>query len=122
MKSRSSSAPARRPEFGVESPGLPAIVISARTWSGPGVSISSARHETGSSPKVSGNPRTRLCQRPIGAPRPLPGAPAEFAWPAAARVNIAPPGRSRFPVMKLRTSTSQLAWVPNSCVVVPMRP
>ena len=35
--------------------------------------------------------------------------------------NIAPPGRSRLPVITFRTSTSQLAVVPNSCVHVPIR-
>ena len=53
------------------------------------------------------------------------GAPAppqeEFFWPAAARVNIAPPSRSRLPVSTFSTSTSQLACVPNSCVQVPIR-
>jgi len=40
---------------------------------------------------------------------------------AQASGNMTPPGRSRLPVRALRTSTSQLASVPNSCVVVPMR-
>ena len=38
--------------------------MSARIWPSPGVSISSASAATGSSPIVSGSPRTRLCQRP----------------------------------------------------------
>ncbi len=87
----------------------------------PGVVISSARQETGSSPNASGSSRTREPQRPILKPRPLPGDPAEFVWPAAASGNITPPGLSRLPVIALITSTSQLASVPNSCVVVPIR-
>jgi hypothetical protein len=35
---------------------------------------------------------------------------------------MAPPGRSRLPVIVLRTSTSQLVSVPKAWVVVPMRP
>jgi hypothetical protein len=42
--------------------------------------------------------------------------------PAAALVNMAPPGRSRFPVRALSTSTSHDVIVPNSAVVVPIRP
>src|SRR3954451_7151164 len=75
MKSSCSSAAARRSELGVLTAGLPASVISARTWPSPGVSISSARHAAGSSPKTSPMPRTRLCQRPKAAPRPEPPAP-----------------------------------------------
>ena len=71
-------AASRRAEFGVDTTGFPATVISARTWPSPGVSISSARPATGSSPNDSGSPRTRLCQRPMLAPRPRPPAPDEF--------------------------------------------
>ena len=53
-------------------PGCRASVIIARIWPSPGVSISSAMHAAGSSPKTSGAPRTRLVQRPKRAPRPLP--------------------------------------------------
>ena len=122
MKSRPSIARSSRPLFGVETTGLPAMQTSARTWPSPGVSISSASAATGSSPKCSGSPRTRLAQRPWRMPRPDPPGPDEFFWPAAARVNIAPPSRSRFPVSTFTTSTSQLAWVPSSWVQVPMRP
>ncbi len=122
MKSRPSSAASRRSAFGVDRAGLPATVISALIWPSPGVSISSAMQATGSSPNVSGSPRTRLFQRPIGMPRPLPGLPVAFLAPAAALVNIAPPGSSRLPVSRLSTSTSQEASVPNSCVQVPIRP
>ena len=121
MNSSPSTARSSRPLFGVDTTGLPAIVISARTWPSPGVSISSARQATGSSPNASSSPRTRLCQRPSRTPRPWPGVPVELRWPAAASVNIAPPSRSRLPVSTLSTSTSQLACVPNSWVVVPMR-
>jgi len=96
--------------------------MSARTWPSPGVSISSARVATGSSPKISSSPRTRELQRPNVTPRPLPPSPRVFAAPAAARVKSAPPGRSRLPVIALRTSTSHDAVVPKSWVVVPMRP
>ena len=85
------------------------------------MSISSARQATGSSPYVSASPRTRLCQRPKRTPLPLPPAPEEFFWAAAARGNMAPPSRSRLPVSTLSTSTSQLASVPNSWVQVPIR-
>ena len=57
MNSSCSSALPSRSLFGVETTGLPQTVISARTWPSPGVSISSARHATGSSPKISGEPR-----------------------------------------------------------------
>ncbi len=63
-----------------------------------------------------------MCQRPVWKPLPFPGVPRVFAAPAAARVNIAPPGLSRFPVSTFTTSTSQLASVPNSWVQVPIRP
>ena len=118
MKSSEASAASSRAPFGVLSTGLPAMVMSARTWPGPGVSISSARQATGSSPNTSGAPRTRLVKRPKRAPRPLPVP----RLPCAGSGNIAPPGRSRLPVSALRTSTSQLAVVPNAWVVVPMRP
>ena len=122
MKSSDSSARSRRSDCGVETTGLPATVTSARTCPSPGVSISSARHTTGSSPNASGRPRTRLFQRPSFTPLPTPGLPEVFRCAPAARVNIAPPSRSRLPVSTLTTSTSQLASVPNSCVQVPIRP
>ena len=93
----------------METSGLPALVTSARIRPSPGVSISSARHETGSSPSASGSPRTRLCQRPVLKPLPVPGSPEVLRAPAAALVNIAPPSRSRLPVSAFTTSTSQLA-------------
>jgi hypothetical protein len=108
--------------LGVDTSGLPASVTRARTWPSPGVSISSARHETGSSPNISGSPRTRLSQRPSRTPRPLPPLPDEFFCATAARANITPPSRSRFPVSTFSTSTSHEASVPNSCVQVPTRP
>ena len=121
-RSSPSSARSIRAEFGVERAGLPASVISARTWPSPGTSISSASAATGSSPRLSGRPRTRVCQRPTVIPRPRPGSPALLRCPAAASGNMAPPGRSRLPVRTLSTSTSHDASVPNSCVVVPIRP
>ena len=50
------------------------------------------------------------------------GLPRVLLAPAAAVVNMAPPGRSRLPVSTLSTSTSHDVRVPNSAVVVPMRP
>ena len=122
MKSSDASARERRPAFGVETAGLPATVMSARTWSSPGVSISSARHAAGSSPSTSGSPRTLLVRRPSRSPRPRPGSPRLLAPPVAGSGNIAPPARSRLPVSVLSTSTSHDATVPNACVVVPIRP
>ena len=66
MNSSVSSAAARRCPPGDESTGLPATVISALIWPGPGVSISSARQVIGSSPKTSGAPLTRLRVAPGG--------------------------------------------------------
>ncbi len=98
MKSSVSTASTSAVESGVETSGLPAIVISARTWPSPGVEISSARQTTGSSPKTSGRPLTRLAQRPTVNPLPTGPRPAAFRCPAAASGNIAPPSRSRLPV------------------------
>ena len=122
MHSRPASAASRRAESGVDSAGLPATVMSARICPSPGVSISSARATTGSSPIVSGRDRTRVWCRCSLMGLPKRGVPRVFAEPTAAVVNIAPPGRSRLPVRTFRTSTSQDVMVPNSAVVVPMRP
>ncbi len=97
-------------------------MISARTWPAPGVWISSASTEAGSSPKTSSSPRTREAKRPVRTPRPRPGSPLVFGEPAAGSGNIAPPGRSRLPVRTLSTSTSHEAVVPKAVVVVPIRP
>ena len=86
----------------------------------PGVSISSASAATGSSPRTSGRPRTRLAKRPKRGSR-GPSGP-ELRCAAAASGKSTPPGRSRLPVSTLSTSTSHDASVPNSCVQVPMRP
>ena len=94
-------------------------VIIARTWPGPGVSISSPIVDDGISPSTSGWPLTRLFQRPISKPLPR-GSPASSG--AAGVANIAPPGRSRLPVSTFTRSTAQLASVPNSCTQVPSRP
>jgi len=50
MNSSRSSAAASRGPLGADRTGLLAIVISAFSWPGPGVSISSARQFIGSSP------------------------------------------------------------------------
>ncbi len=122
IRSSVSSASASRSPFGVESTGLPATVKSARMRPSPGVRISSAMHEAGSSPNTSPRPLTRAAQRWTCVPRPRPGSPAVFDDPLTGVVNIAPPGRSRSPIRTLITSISQLASVPNACVVVPIRP
>ena len=67
-------------------------------------------------------PRTRTASGRARRPRRCRARPCVRAEPVAAFGNIAPPGRSRLPVSTLSTSTSQLASVPNVCVVVPMRP
>ena len=121
MKSSEAKAAARRSESGVDRIGLPATVTIARICPSPGVSISSAMHTAGNSPNVSPRPRTRLFRRPNRMPRPTRGVPRVFDAPAAARVNIAPPGRSRLPVQMFSTSTSHEVTVPNGEVVVPMR-
>ena len=107
MNSSVASAASSRSLFGVDSTGLPATVISARTWPSPGVSISSASVATGSSPRDLGQARAPGCASgPVVKPRP-PGSPSGAAG-ARASGNIAPPGRSRLPVSTLSTSTSQL--------------
>jgi hypothetical protein len=120
MKSRVSSARESRAPFGVESTGFPAIVTAARTWPGPGVSISSLRIATGHSPPNSGRPRTRL-RRVANRPR-CPMRVANATRSAAGRVNIDPPARSRLPVTTFTTFASQQASPPNSWVEIPTRP
>ena len=88
----------------------------------PAVSISSARHTTGSSPNTSPRPRTRLAKRPKRVPRPRPGCPRRWHGRRRRAGTWLRPRRSRFPVRTLSTSTSQLARAPNSCVQVPIRP
>ena len=53
---------------------MPATVSSARIWPSPGVSISSRSAETGSSPAISGRPRTRERQASWW-PRPISPVP-----------------------------------------------
>ena len=118
MKSSPSSASSSRAPSGVDSTGLPERVSIVRIWPGPGVVISSRSADTGSSPAVSGRPRTRDCQaswwpRPI---RPVPTASI------AGEVNIAPPTESRLPVTMLSRLTAHWHTEPNSCVETPTRP
>ena len=101
---------------------MPAIVISALIWPGPGVAISSAMHEIGTWPSTSGAPRTRLRQRPNSKPSANSGGVRFESDQAIGFENIAPPSRSRLPVSTLTTSTSQDVSVPNSWLQVPMRP
>ena len=104
------------------STGLPATVMSARMRSSPAPVISSASAAAGYSPITSGRPRTLVAPRPTVKPLPRPGVPRVEAPPATGVGNIAPPGRSRLPVTRLTTSISHDVTVPNSVVVVPMRP
>ena len=79
------------------------------------VAISSTRHDTGTCPRTSLAPRTRVCHRPNSASPPSrPGWGWAVTVQTAGRGNIAPPGVSRCPVRMLTTSTSQLARLPNS--------
>jgi hypothetical protein len=97
MKSRPSSARARRSPLGADSTGLVASVTSARTWPLPGVSISSARQPIGSSPHHLG------CAAHAAGVAAHGDAPADarraggVGRKAAALGNIAPPGASRWP-------------------------
>ncbi len=102
--------------------GLPAMTTSARIRPSPGVAISSARQDTGYWPSTSGAPRTRLVQRLKPQPSAWSGGRTVTIDQLAGLANIEPPGRSRFPVRMLSTSTSQEARVPNSWLQVPMRP
>ena len=113
----------RRPAFGVLTAGLPANVNSARIWPSPGRVdlLGQAGDRAARREPPAGRARGCASGR-AGSPCPCPGVPRVFAAPAAACVNIAPPGRSRLPVSTLSTSTSQLASVPNSWVQVPIRP
>ncbi len=96
------------------------MVTTAFTWPSPAVSISSAKATVGISDSASGCSETLLRQRPVLNPR--PARAGRGAEPMGGLANITPPGRSRFPVRMLTTSTSQLVTVPNSTVEVPMRP
>ena len=114
-------APCRAdPPSGADRTGLPATVISARICPSPGVSISSASAASGSSPSPRDGPRPG-CASGRSRSR-VPGSGGRGAGAVGPSGNIAPPGRSRFPVRTLSTSTSQLASVPNSTVQVPIRP
>ena len=71
-----------------------------------GFLISSGSSAVGNSEHTSGWPDTRLLHRPTEKPR--PGFGERGADPIGEVGNIAPPGRSRLPVSRLITSTSQL--------------
>ena len=118
MASSPASASSSRCPAGVEDTGFPAMVSSARTCPSPGVVISSASAETGSSPPNPGNPRTRvrLVPKPPGesTPRPMRST--------AGVVNIVPPGRSRLPVRMLIACTAHWHTTPWACVDTPIRP
>ncbi len=118
MKSSPASASSRRAPSGVDSTGLPERVSIALTWPSPGVSISSRSADTGSSPAVSGRPRTRERHAPWW-PRPMMPRPTTSM---AGLVNIAPPSRSRLPVRMLSRLTAHWHTEPNSCVDTPTRP
>ncbi len=92
------------------------MVTIARTCPSPGVAISSAMVADGSSPANSAEPRTRLCHRPN---RPGP----RMSMTSTAGVgNITPPGWSKCPESRLRTSIAHEHRVPKPCVVMPIRP
>ena len=95
---------------------------SAGTIEMDGQVISSANADTGYSPITSGRPRTTVAPRPVRNPPPTPRWPRVVAPPATGMANIAPPRRSRLPVTMFTTSMSHDANVPNSVVVVPIRP
>ncbi|MNE60564.1 hypothetical protein D3C80_1557160 [compost metagenome] len=116
MNSKPSSACSNCRPLGVDNTGLPATVISARICPAPGVSISSARADTGSSPPYSGNADTRLCQR-LKCP---PDVAATRS--TAGSVHSTPPTRSRLPVARLINCTSHWHRVPKAWVETPMRP
>ena len=134
-RSRDSNAARSRSLLGVERIGFPPTTNTARICcpvSGSGVSISSARAETGNSPNTLGRFRTRVRLRPgMLTPWPVPGVPSVDGPPATARGNITPPGLSSDPIPILMTSMSQEPTVAmgitespqnNPEVVVPMRP
>src|SRR4029079_12411643 len=68
----------------------------------------------------SGRPGTRLAHRPGREPGPPPSGRPGRAW--APIPHIAPPGRSRLPVIVLRTSVAHDATVPATTVCTPIRP
>ena len=120
MNSREARAASSRRAFGPLRAGLPASVTSARICPGPGVSISSARQANGSSPLNSGSPRTLLRYLPeVPVCRKMAASPTKSA---AGVVNMAPPTRSRLPVITLRTVMSQQHRAPKGWVQTPRRP
>ena len=104
---------------GHDSTGLPATVNIILSCPSPGSRISTGRSAAGSSPWISGLPLTRLSQRPVRYGRPCFSGRTRSI---TERGNIAPPGSSRLPVRIAITSISQVVSVPNSTVVVPIRP
>ena len=118
MQSSWGRAASSRPESGAEITGLPQITTRALIWPSPGVSISSARHDSGTWPITSGAPRTRLVQRPISTGSSRGRRAIDQATGLA---HISPPSRSRLPVRAQITSGSHEARVPNSWLQVPMR-
>ena len=123
MSSSESSARPSRCESGVESAGLPAIVSIALIWPSPGsLDLLRQAGDRKLAERLGQAPNPALTSAPARNRGRARAGPLELLWPAAASVNIAPPSRSRLPVSTLRTSTSQLASVPNSWVQVPIRP
>ncbi len=98
------------------------MVMSPRIWPSPGVAISSARQDTGTWPRTSGAPRTRLRHRPNSYPFAHCGLGSEESDHAIGLPNIMPPGRSKLAVKMFTTSMSHDASVPNSWLHNPMRP
>ena len=96
--------------------GLPAMHTSPRIWPSPGVVISSASTDTGSSPPNSGSPRTRVDQAQV------PAADQLLADHVDRRAGEhRPPGRSRLPVRMLIACAAHCATLPYACVDAPIR-
>ena len=94
------------------------MVSRARTRPSPGVLISSASADTGSSPPNDGRPRTR--ERRFPKP-PGPSTPRPMRSTAGV-VSMVPPGRSRLPVRMLIVCTAHWQTTPWAWVETPIRP
>ena len=97
---------------------MPATVSTARIWPSPGVSISSRKALTGSSPPNSGSSRTRLRQTSKW-PRPTIALPT---MSIAGSVNSTPPSRSKLPVRMFRHWIAHWQIEPKPWVDRPIRP
>jgi len=119
-QSSRGSASSRFWESGTEIAGLAAMLMRALIWPFPGVAISSARHEHGTWPRISGAPRTRLRHRPNSGSPMIFVSGIHVIGTAAGFPNNMPPDLSNCPAMMLTTSTSHDASVPNSWLHKPI--